>query len=145
MATTAAQIAAKLEREIDNYGASVEILKYVPGVAGGTYRQRGKFYDTANPVPVQTMRHYGKQEDVPAFIGNEIPYEGTLTFCRNHVLDAFPGATMFDAITEKDHVVFDGKRWRIVWIHKMGMLEGKVQVLYMGFDFRKNKREAAYP
>ena len=138
-------IAAQIEQAIQFYGEDVAVLKYATAPAGGLYKQKTRAFEP--PVLVRGLPQYGRQEDMITIIGDGAPFEGVITFGRNHLRAAFPNAvpSVYDAIREEDELGLRGKRWRVVKVHRSGPMNGEHMIVLVFFDFINARKEEAYP
>ena len=137
-------IAGEVENVIDVYGRSLDVLKYNPSASANPYKQRARLFLAA--VVVTGHIAYDAEPDMISKIGQGKPLEGMITFSKLHLAKKFPGVTFENAITTKDELGFDGHRFRIIATHRTGSLgSDRGEVLIVGFDFIKGRKEEVYP
>lgn len=117
---TEVQIIATLYNKLSvaQHGTNIDILKYA-GTSSNMYGQGDATYDPAVTIPGRGI--LDPAGDMISDIGGiKDDIEIAFLFDRQHLNEAFPGATPPDWIDVKDRVGFEGQVYDIVQIHPTG-------------------------
>lgn len=137
------RLALEAELIIEEYGDTVEVLKLDTGATPDVYGQSSHFYQA--PVPIKGVVSFGPQPETISAIGDVGPFEGMITFSKNHLERAFPLSKAELVVENKDELGFQGYRWRVLSVHKTGPIRGSAVVVLVFFAHRNTKKYEVYP
>jgi hypothetical protein len=141
---SAATTNRRLRKLLEKYGAETLILKYT-----GTIVEAGSPYDEGEPVFDEPVTVLGRgiltpTKDTVSFLGSDERPEIVFLWTRAHLALAFPDLPDDQRVTTDDRVVYDGRLFTLVSVHRTGrMYEDTLLLAAVGKTLLGRARESA--
>ena len=136
-------IAADVKAILDDYGVSIDVLKFTTTGSPNRYNQGAQTY--ASAVSVQAHVELHPTRDMVTPFGDDVLPDAMVTLGRSHLETAFSPAAAQDAIRRDDEVGFNGKRWKVESVHATGWTEDGPEVVVLLLSAIKGRETEVYP